>query len=72
MQKQQTKDKMRMMPLGGHRQTKCDICATNEMAVDGKTFMGCWAYMCDECHRKYGVGLGLGKGQKIDLQALMR
>lgn len=33
---------------------------------DGKTIIEAhWAYMCEECFQKYGVGLGLGKGQRL-------
>lgn len=32
--------------------------------VDGKTVMGPWANMCPVCFQVYGVGLGLGKGQR--------
>lgn len=32
---------------------------------DGKTLMGPWAYMCQSCFGRYGVGLGLGKGQLL-------
>lgn len=48
----------------------CDICKKNgseiEAIIDGKTTMGCWAYMCLLCHYQYGVGIGLGKGQYIN------
>lgn len=43
----------------------CDICAQAPCKYDAKTFMGSWAYMCQECFEKFGVGLGLGKGQEI-------
>ena len=33
--------------------------------VDGRTKMGAWAFMCEKHFKKYGVGLGLGKGQKL-------
>ena len=32
--------------------------------VDGKTTSGPWAFMCLDCHRLYGYGLGVGKGQR--------
>ena len=35
--------------------------------VDGKTRDGPWAYMCDECHDRFGVGLGTGRGQRLTL-----
>lgn len=34
-------------------------------AVDGKTKMGPWANMCEGCFQSNGVGLGLGKGQRL-------
>lgn len=33
---------------------------------DGKTQFGQWAYMCPSCFGKYGIGLGLGKGQRLN------
>lgn len=36
--------------------------------VDGKTKMGPWAMMCLPCHRRYGVGLGTGRGQRYSLE----
>ena len=35
--------------------------------VDGKTRMGPWACMCEACFALYGVGLGTGKGQRLEL-----
>jgi len=32
--------------------------------VDGLTRFGPWANMCLNCHHQFGVGLGVGKGQK--------
>lgn len=32
---------------------------------DGKTTEGPWAYMCETCFTIHGVGLGMGKGQKL-------
>lgn len=43
---------------------KCDFCGSNAV-YDGKTNRGPWAYMCESCFTEYGVGLGLGKGQKL-------
>jgi hypothetical protein len=34
---------------------------------DGKTKMGPWAFMCQDCFRRHGSGLGLGRGQKLVL-----
>lgn len=44
----------------------CDMChkpITNKF-IDGRTSLGPWAIMCSMCHDRYGVGLGLGKGQE--------
>lgn len=44
----------------------CQMCLEKTFAVvDGKTKMGGWAFMCNDCHRKYGVGFGLGRGQPL-------
>ncbi len=59
----------------GSTPKKCDICGqpiTCEF-TDGKTrstsaFGGVWGIMCDKCHHNWGVGLGLGKGQKYQKQ----
>lgn len=43
---------------------KCDFCSAVAL-YDGKTTMGPWANMCPRHFRTYGIGLGLGKGQKL-------
>lgn len=43
----------------------CDICHSKKAAYDAKTVHGPWAYLCESCFKKVGVGLGLGKGQKL-------
>lgn len=54
---------------------KCDICPlvgqepARPAAVDGATTQGPWAYMCIPCHEVHGVGLGLGKGQRLLIDA---
>jgi hypothetical protein len=35
--------------------------------IDGKTVRGPWAIMTPMHHGMYGVGLGVGKGQKYEL-----
>lgn len=49
--------------LGGH---VCDICGRDcgDFLVDGRTRGGPWSVMCDKCADMYGVGLGLGRGQR--------
>ncbi len=41
---------------------------TVKAVYDGKTFIGSWAYMCEGHFQLYGVGLGLGRGQKLVLK----
>lgn len=49
----------------------CNFCEAygisppEKAAYDGKTKMGGWAYMCRIHWRKFGIGLGLGKGQRL-------
>jgi len=58
------------MKLKQHNETyvtefpKCVFC-DDSAVYDGKTTMGPWANMCNGHFRIYGVGLGLGKGQKL-------
>ena len=48
----------------------CQLCESKGLkspaVYDAKTQMGLWAYLCALCHKKYGVGLGLGKGSKLN------
>jgi len=50
----------------------CDLCREQGKAVkaiyDAKTIHGWWAYLCEEHFNKLGIGLGLGKGQKLVLK----
>lgn len=52
----------------------CQLCQQDPLILyqvahyDGKTRMGPWAYMCRQCFKQYGIGLGLGKGQKLILK----
>jgi len=47
----------------------CDFCSqlgkTTIAHYDGKTSYGPWANMCEYHFNLNGVGLGLGKGQKL-------
>lgn len=45
----------------------CDLCSERPAYADGATRLGPWAYMCVPCFEVYGVGLGLGKGQRIKI-----
>lgn len=51
----------------------CDFCKQgghdHAAAVDGATVLGPWANMCEEHFGIYGVGLGLGRGQRLILIA---
>lgn len=57
--------------MGGIPKT-CDLChkELKQQFVDGRTQMGPWGIMCATCHSKVGCGLGLGQGQRYDLQTL--
>ena len=43
----------------------CEVCQQPiaEQFIDGATKWGPWGDMCPACHRRFGFGLGLGKGQ---------
>jgi hypothetical protein len=43
---------------------KCDFCDKPAL-YDGKTNRGPWGYMCEEDFKANGLGLGLGRGQKL-------
>ena len=45
----------------------CDYCADGKTpaAVDGKTRAGYWANMCEYHYFMHGLGLGLGRGQRL-------
>lgn len=47
----------------------CDFCKRRGDEVpathDGKTKTGFWANMCDQDFAKHGIGLGLGRGQRL-------
>lgn len=46
---------------------KCDYCQVRAY-YDCRTKYGPWAYMCEACFKKHGIGLGLGIGQKIKIE----
>lgn len=37
---------------------------------DAKTIWGPWAAMCEQCYLDYGIGLGLGLGQRLVLKEM--
>lgn len=52
----------------------CDVCRFGTVsfkktpaAFDGKTKNGPWAYMCEPHFGLVGIGLGLGRGQRLVL-----
>ncbi len=49
-------------------QVYCDFCNA-PAEYDGKTKVGgMWAYMCKNCFKNFGIGLGEGKGQKLIIE----
>lgn len=55
----------------GETPAKCNLCksAITDTFIDGRLRGGLsWAFMCTECHSKYGVGLGIGNGQQYDVK----
>jgi len=52
--------------------TECNICnePIKETFVDGRTKTGFWAIMCPACHKEFGVGLGIGRGQEYKIKVL--
>jgi len=46
----------------------CNVCHSvlvlEGAFVDGQARGMGWCFMCDDCHEKHGVGLGVGKGQR--------
>lgn len=48
----------------------CDLCFSSRTPAvyDGKTKSGPWAYMCEPHFHQCGVGLGVGKGQRLVLR----
>jgi ribosomal protein L37AE/L43A len=54
---------MKTVKVGkGH---ECQFCE-KKAKYDARTKMGSWAFLCQSCFDKYGVGIGLGKGQKLE------
>jgi len=57
------------MKYASNAPKNCDLCNSfiTDCFIDGRTSLGGWANMCPKCHKKFGVGLGTGKGQKYFL-----
>ena len=45
---------------------KCDFC-DKQATYDGKTTFGPWANMCEAHNWLHGIGLGVGRGQRLVL-----
>jgi len=47
---------------------RCDIGGEpiTDVFIDGGTIQGPWANMCPKCHLTYGIGIGLGRGQRYE------
>ena len=52
--------------------TQCEVCGRElkDEFIDGKTKVGFWATMCLACHKEFGVGLGIGRGQKFSMKEI--
>ena len=52
----------------------CDLCKesgiTETAQYDAKTTFGSWASLCKIHFLRFGIGLGLGRGQKLVLKKL--
>lgn len=48
----------------------CDFHPHVPAAYDAATTMGRWAHLCPACFTAYGIGLGLGRGQRLLLACL--
>ena len=45
---------------------QCEVCKKTGCCFifDCATNFGPWANLCENCFEKYGIGLGVGRGQK--------
>lgn len=48
----------------------CDLTRAEikDVFIDGRTATRLWAIMTPEAHAKFGLGLGMGRGQKYEKQ----
>jgi len=44
----------------------CDMCGETA-SYDAATSFGAWANLCQNHFRQFGLGLGTGRGQKLEL-----
>jgi hypothetical protein len=51
----------------------CDLCSHTGVVegsdgtarYDARTTMGAWAFLCEQHYERWGVGLGIGYGQRL-------
>ena len=58
----------------GSKVVACEVCDApiQESFVDGRLrSSGRWCKMCLACHRYFGIGLGIGNGQKYNYDKKM-
>ena len=57
----------------GKAPRRCDVCegmltskddTAQDAFTDGRLHIGTWGILCDGCHETFGVGHGVGKGQR--------
>lgn len=50
----------------------CQRCneVIEDVFYDANTYLGHWLILCEGCFHKFGMGLGLGLGQKYDMATL--
>jgi hypothetical protein len=55
----------------GDAPAQCDICNGGFASVmyDARTKSGQWGNICRKCFSAYGVGIGMGRGQRYELTA---
>jgi hypothetical protein len=59
-----------MLTYQGRVPDRCQICnrEIKGVFVDGSTNSGPWGLMDPACHKTYGMGFGIGKGQEYTKQ----
>lgn len=51
------KTKSRISPFVIVNQSdSCQVCQGRKATVDQKTMAGPWAYMCNDCSKRFGIG----------------
>lgn len=51
--------------------SNCNVCSApfNGVMYDARVGRGAWGNICQKCFDDYGCSLGLGRGQKYELQS---